>query len=109
RPSPACTPRATCAPRRCGRWSPPCPTARCVRKGPRSSWRCRRARASSGIIYQLRKSTLRHVRTVHAMQETDMREKLVKIIQAYEDLQAKMGDPAVLADQKEYNRLAKEY
>ena len=43
------------------------------------------------------------------MQETDMREKLVKIIQAYEDLQAKMGDPAVLADQKEYNRLAKEY
>ena len=43
------------------------------------------------------------------MQETDMREKLVKIIQAYEDLQARMGDPAVLSDQKEYNRLAKEY
>ena len=43
------------------------------------------------------------------MQETDMREKLEKIIQAYEDLQARMGDPAVLADQKEYNRLAKEY
>jgi RF-1 domain len=43
------------------------------------------------------------------MQETDMREKLEKIIAAYEDLQAKMGDPAVLADQKEYNRLAKEY
>ena len=38
-----------------------------------------------------------------------MREKLVKIIEAYEELQAKMGDPAVLADQKEYNRLAKEY
>ena len=38
-----------------------------------------------------------------------MREKLVKIIEAYEDVQVKMGDPAVLADQKEYNRLAKEY
>ena len=38
-----------------------------------------------------------------------MREKLTKIIEAYEDVQAKMGDPAVLADQKEYNRLAKEY
>ena len=38
-----------------------------------------------------------------------MKEKLVKIIEAYDELQAKMGDPAVLADQKEYNRLAKEY
>ncbi|WP_276916347.1 PCRF domain-containing protein, partial [Parvibacter caecicola] len=38
-----------------------------------------------------------------------MRDKLEKIIAAYSDLQAKMGDPAVLADQKEYNRLAKEY
>ena len=38
-----------------------------------------------------------------------MREKLEKIIRAYEDLQGRMGDPAVLADQKEYNRLAKEY
>ena len=43
------------------------------------------------------------------MQDTDMKEKLTKIIQAYEDLQAKMGDPEVLANQKEYNRLAKEY
>ena len=43
------------------------------------------------------------------MQETTMRDKLEKIIEAYEDLQAKMGDPSVLADQKEYNRLAKEY
>ena len=43
------------------------------------------------------------------MQETDMKEKLQKIIEAYDELQAKMGDPAVLADQKEYNRLAKEY
>lgn len=39
------------------------------------------------------------------MQETDMKEKLQKIIEAYDELQAKMGDPAVLADQKEYNRL----
>lgn len=38
-----------------------------------------------------------------------MRGKLEKIIEAYGDLQTKMGDPAVLADQKEYNRLAKEY
>ena len=38
-----------------------------------------------------------------------MREKLEKIIDAYDELQAKMGDPAVLANQKEYNRLAKEY
>ena len=43
------------------------------------------------------------------MQDTDMREKLVKLVAAYEELQAKMGDPAVLANQKEYNRLAKEY
>ena len=43
------------------------------------------------------------------MQETNMKEKLVKIIETYDELQAKMGDPAVLADQKEYNRLAKEY
>ncbi len=43
------------------------------------------------------------------MQETDMLGKLGKIIQAYEDLQVKMGDPAVLSDQKEYSRLAREY
>lgn len=43
------------------------------------------------------------------MQDNDMREKLVKIIEAYESLQAKMGDPDVLSNQKEYNRLAKEY
>ena len=35
------------------------------------------------------------------MQETDMKEKLQKIIEAYDELQAKMGDPAVLAA-KEY-------
>lgn len=38
-----------------------------------------------------------------------MRDKLEKIIVAFEDLEAKMGDPDVLSDQKEYNRLAKEY
>ena len=43
------------------------------------------------------------------MQENDLRDKLVKIIDAYEELEAKMSDPAVLADQKEYNRLAKEF
>jgi peptide chain release factor 1 len=36
-----------------------------------------------------------------------MREKLQKIIDTYEELTAKLGDPAVLADQKEYTRLAK--
>ena len=43
------------------------------------------------------------------MADSSMYEKLNKLIAAYEDLQAKMGDPDVLADQKEYNRLAKEY
>lgn len=38
-----------------------------------------------------------------------MLEKLQKIITAYEDLESRLGDPAVLADQKEYNRLAKEF
>ncbi|BDE96563.1 peptide chain release factor 1 [Raoultibacter timonensis] len=38
-----------------------------------------------------------------------MIEKLGKIIEAYEDLERRLGDPAVLADQKEYNRLAKEF
>ena len=37
-----------------------------------------------------------------------MREKLQKILTTYEDLTAKLGDPAVLADQKEYTRLARE-
>ena len=43
------------------------------------------------------------------MQDSEMCDKLGKIVSAYEDLQAKMSDPAVLADQKEYNKLAKEY
>jgi peptide chain release factor 1 len=38
-----------------------------------------------------------------------MREKLQQIIDAYAELEARLGDPAVLADQKEYTRLAKEY
>lgn len=37
-----------------------------------------------------------------------MREKLQKIINAFEELTARLGDPAVLGDQKEYARLAKE-
>jgi len=38
-----------------------------------------------------------------------MQEKLQKFIAAYEELEARLGDPAVLADQKEYSRLAKEF
>ncbi len=38
-----------------------------------------------------------------------MKDKLTKILAAYDELQTRMGDPEVLADQKEYNRLAKEY
>jgi peptide chain release factor 1 len=37
-----------------------------------------------------------------------MREKLQRIIDTYTELTNKLGDPAVLADQKEYTRLAKE-
>ncbi len=38
-----------------------------------------------------------------------MLEKLLHIIETYSELEAKLGDPAVLADQKEYTRLAKEH
>ena len=38
-----------------------------------------------------------------------MRDKLTKIIQAYEELEAKLMDPAVVSDPKEYARLAKEH
>lgn len=38
-----------------------------------------------------------------------MREKLEKIIEAYQEIEVKMSDPAVISNQKEYNRLAKEY
>jgi len=37
-----------------------------------------------------------------------MREKLHKILTAYDELTARLGDPAILNDQKEYARLAKE-
>ena len=37
------------------------------------------------------------------------REKMEKIVVAYDELQEKMSDPAVIADQREYARLTKEY
>ena len=37
-----------------------------------------------------------------------MREKLQRILDSYIELTAKLGDPAVLADQKEYTRLARQ-
>lgn len=37
------------------------------------------------------------------------KEKLKKILEAYEDLQNKMGDPNVVSNQSEYQKLAKEY
>jgi len=38
-----------------------------------------------------------------------MREKLQQIVQAFEDLTTRLGQPEVLSDQKEYGRLAKEH
>ncbi len=38
-----------------------------------------------------------------------MRDKLEKLIEAYHDLEMKLGDPAVVSDPKEYARLAKEH
>lgn len=38
-----------------------------------------------------------------------MREKLEIIIEAYKELELKLGDPEVLADQHEYNKLAKNF
>ncbi len=38
-----------------------------------------------------------------------MREKLEKIIEAYKELEAKLGDPNIVSNQKEYTRLAKEH
>lgn len=38
-----------------------------------------------------------------------MREKLEKIIEAYKELELKLGNPEVLADQHEYNKLAKNF
>ena len=37
------------------------------------------------------------------------KEKLEKILKAYEDIQDKMGDPDIVNNQKEYQRLAKEF
>lgn len=44
-----------------------------------------------------------------AAQDNDMYEKLQRIISSYNDLQEKMGAADVVANQKEYSRLAKEY
>lgn len=41
--------------------------------------------------------------------DEDLREKLTKIIEGYEEIEEKLGDPAVLADQREYTRLSKEF
>lgn len=38
-----------------------------------------------------------------------MRDKLEKLISAYSELEKKLSDPSVVADQKEYMRLAKEH
>ncbi|MGI6220610.1 MAG: peptide chain release factor 1 [Coriobacteriales bacterium] len=38
-----------------------------------------------------------------------MRDKLQKIIESYRELEAKLGDPDVVSNQKEYTRLAKEH
>ncbi|MDR1775702.1 MAG: peptide chain release factor 1 [Actinomycetes bacterium] len=38
-----------------------------------------------------------------------MKEKLTQILASYDELTARMGDPAVIADQKEYTRLAREH
>lgn len=38
-----------------------------------------------------------------------MRDKLEKLIAAYEELEKRLGDPEIIQDQKEYTRLAKEH
>ena len=38
-----------------------------------------------------------------------MRDKLEKLLVAYDELEKKMGDPAVVSDPKEYARIAKEH
>jgi peptide chain release factor 1 len=42
-------------------------------------------------------------------EENNMRDKLEKLIAAYEELEKKMVDPAVVSDPKEYARIAKEH
>ena len=41
--------------------------------------------------------------------DEDLREKLTKIIEGYAEIEEKLGDPAVLADQREDTRLSKEF
>ncbi len=41
--------------------------------------------------------------------QVEMRDKLEKLIGSYGDLEARLGDPAVIANQQEYTRLAKEF
>lgn len=43
------------------------------------------------------------------MADLDLKEKLEAFLEAYDELQQKMGMPEVVSDTKEYNRLAKEY
>lgn len=43
------------------------------------------------------------------MADTELKDKMADFLSAYHDLEAKMADPAIIANQKEYNRLAKEY
>ena len=52
-----------------------------------------------------------HSRALLARRTTGatMRDKLEKLIAAYEELERKLSDPSVVADQKEYTRLAKEH
>ena len=43
------------------------------------------------------------------MADTELKSKMSDFLKAYHDLEEKMADPAIISDQKEYNRLAKEY
>ena len=43
------------------------------------------------------------------MADVDLKQKMTDFLVAYGELEAKMADPAVISDQKEYNRLAKEF
>jgi peptide chain release factor 1 len=43
------------------------------------------------------------------MADVDLKEKMNDFLAAYGELEKKMADPAIIANQSEYNRLAKEY
>ncbi len=43
------------------------------------------------------------------MADVELKNKMCDFLEAYSDLEKKMADPTVIADTKEYNRLAKEY